>query len=247
MLIVEDLIRSLQWQSFWKHKDQADYPVLEQVKELTKMLDTNKHCSEQFISLTEQVDTLQKDFPEYEKECEEKSEVCQYFGVWLRMVAIIKNAVVSDREDNWNLHAATVEDSMPIFAEFDCINYLRYGSLYLEQIKTLEFTHPELYHRFAKGQWVVQDRRGYFCAVSANMKVEQTIQRVSKGPGGHYVVGATRNAAAVAEFELLFHEIGLIANLFNLLTSNTSMHHKECHLEHSLSSLHLGASHLMKM
>lgn len=65
------------------------------------------------------------------------------------------------------------------------------------------------------------------------MKVEQTIQRVSKGPGGHYVVGATRNAAAMTEFELLFHKIGFIA--INLFTTNTSMHHKECHLEHSLS------------
>jgi len=30
----------------------------------------------------------------------------------------------------------------------------------------------------------------------------------SKGPGGHYVVGTTRNDTAVAEFELLFLEIG---------------------------------------
>ena len=52
------------------------------------------------------------------------------------------------------------------------------------------------------------------------MKVEQTIQRVSKGHGGHYAVGDTRNAAAVAEFELLFHEIGSITSLLDLLVSN---------------------------
>ena len=28
MLIVEDLIRSLQWEMFWHHKDKAAYPVL---------------------------------------------------------------------------------------------------------------------------------------------------------------------------------------------------------------------------
>ena len=38
----------------------------------------------------------------------------------------------------------TVDDSMPIFADCDCINYLRYGSLYLEHIKVWELTHPEL-------------------------------------------------------------------------------------------------------
>jgi hypothetical protein len=68
------------------------------------------------------------------------------------------------------------------------------------------------------------------------MKVEQTIQRVSKGPGGHYVVGATGNATAVAEFELLFHEIGSITSLLNLLTSNHPMSHTECHLQHALST-----------
>ena len=67
------------------------------------------------------------------------------------------------------------------------------------------------------------------------MKVEHTIQRVSKGPGGDYVVGATRNASAVAEFELLFHEIGSITNLLNLLTTNHPMNHTECHLQHALS------------
>ncbi len=233
MLIVEDLIRSLQWMIFWQHKEKEAYPVLDDVKALATTLAANNRCPEQFSSLIEKVEILKRDFQEFEKECEAKSEVCRFFGVWLHMVSVIKNAIVSDREGNWNLLAATVEDSMPIFMEFDGVNYLRYGSLYWEQIKT--YTHPELYRRFAMGQWVVQDRPGFFCAVGADMKVEQTIQRVSKGPGGHYVVGATQNVAAVAEFELLFHEIGLIANLFDVLTSNTSMNHKECRLQHALS------------
>ena len=137
----------------------------------------------------------------------------------------MKNAIASDREGNWNLHAAIVEDAMSIFAECDCINYLRHGSWYIEYTEVQEFTHPELYRRFSVGQWVVQDRPGWFCAVGGDMKVEQTIQRVSKGPGGHYVVGATRNASAVAEIELLFHEIGSILNLLNFLTTNHPMNH----------------------
>ena len=125
---------------------------------------------------------------------------------------------------------------MPILAECDCVNYLRYGSWYLEQIKVLEFTHPELYRRFSMGQWVVQDRPGWFCAVGGDMKVEQTIQRVSNCSGGHYVVGATRNVTSVAEFELLFHEIGSITSLLNYLTSNHPMKHTECHLRHALNT-----------
>ncbi|KAL8620077.1 hypothetical protein ACOMHN_015359 [Nucella lapillus] len=235
MLIVEDLIRSLQWQMFWQHKHQTAYPELEQVQALQTSLAANTRCPDEFETLTGQVEKLHQDFVEFEKECEAKSELCQFFGVWLRMVAVIKNAVVSDREGNWDLYVATVEDSMPIFAEFNCTNYQRYGSWYLEQIKVLEFTHPELYRRFSMGLWVVKDRPGWFCAVGGDMKVKQTIQQVSKGPGGHYVVGATRNAASVAEFELLFHEIGCITNLLNQLTTNHPMNHTDCHLRHALS------------
>ena len=236
MLIVEDVIRSRQWEIFCSQKNKDDYPVLAEIRSLQTMLSKNHHCSNQFQAIIDQVEVLGKDFREFEKECEAKSQLCQFFGVWLQLVVVIKNAVVSEREGNWNLHVATVEDCMPLFAEFDCINYLRHGSWYLEQMKVLEFTHPELYRRFSLGQWVVQDRPGSFCAVGGDMKVEQTIQRVSKGPGGHYTVGASRNAKAVAEFELLFHEIGSITNVLNILTSNESMKHTECQLQHALSA-----------
>ncbi|KAH3705184.1 hypothetical protein DPMN_080250 [Dreissena polymorpha] len=100
----------------------------------------------------------------------------------------------------------------------------------------MEFTHTELY-RFSIGQWVVWDhRKGWFCGVAGDMNVEQTIQRVSKGPGGHYVVRETRNAAAVAEFEILFHEVGYITSCLNFLTTNKPMDHTKCHLQHSLSA-----------
>ena len=90
---------------------------------------------------------------------------------------------------------------MPIFAECNCMNFLCYGSLYLEQVKVLVLTHvPKLYRCVSVGQWVVQDRHGWFCAVGGDIKVEQTIQRVCKDPGGHCALGATHNVNVVAEF-----------------------------------------------
>ncbi|KAH3898504.1 hypothetical protein DPMN_022737 [Dreissena polymorpha] len=100
----------------------------------------------------------------------------------------------------------------------------------------MEFTHPGLHRRFSIGQWVFRDRPGWFCSIAGDVKVEQTIQRVSKGPGGHYVVEETRNSGAVAEFELLLHEIGSITSLLNLLTTNKPMDHTKCHLQHSMSA-----------
>jgi len=70
------------------------------------------------------------------------------------------------------------------------------------------------------------------------MKVQQTIQRVSNGPGGHYVVGATRNATDMAQFKLLFREVGSITRLLNFLTFNHPMSHTQCHVQHALSTTH---------
>jgi len=122
-------------------------------------------------------------------------------------------------------------------SEFGCnwspsSTILRYGSLYLEQTNVLEFTQLELYWRFwvGKTKWVVHDRPWWFCTVWGDMKIEQTIQRVSTGPGGYYVVGATRNAIAMVEW------VRAIV-LLNFLTSNNLMNHTECHLQHALSTI----------
>ena len=71
------------------------------------------------------------------------------------------------------------------------------------------------------------------------MHCKQTIQRVSNCPGRYYVVGATRNVSAVAEFEFLFNEIGCMTNLLSFLTTNHPMNHTACHLKHMLSNTRL--------
>ena len=135
---------------------------------------------------------------------------------------VIKQMVTADREGNWSLHVAAVKASMEILRAFDCINYLRYASWYIERIEVLEVEHPAFFSRFMQGQFVVKDREsGKFSAVSpdhADMKLEQTINRSEKGPGGHVIVGSSGDASIVAEFELLFHEITGITNLLNYLT-----------------------------
>ena len=58
------------------------------------------------------------------------------------------------------------------------------------------------------GQWVVQKNEGTFKAVAGNMKVEKSVQRLSKGPREYYIAGNTRKPVLVTEYELLCHEIG---------------------------------------
>ena len=97
MLIIEHVIRSLQWRSFWKFRNESTYPVLSQVNAIQIALGERKRCPVQFDLLSESINDLHHDFQNYITECESKSELCFFLGKWLKLVGIIKNAVVSDR------------------------------------------------------------------------------------------------------------------------------------------------------
>ena len=128
-----------------------------------------------------------------------------------------------------------MQASMAILRSFDAINYLRYTSWYLERIKVLEFTHPDLYRRFQMGYFVINDRDGaVFSSVSGDMTLEQTQNRFSQGPGGHVIVGKAGDVAAVAEFNILFHEAKSMTNLLHALTNARLMDHLETAIRHDL-------------
>ena len=142
------------------------------------------------------------------------------------IASVIKHIFASDREGNFPLHIAAVEKSLPIFSESDCVNYLRYGSFYLESTRTLEATHPDIFQSFMNGLFVVKDKSlGYFNAVAPDLKLEQTIQKASKGSGG--IVGQVKNISFTTEWQLIFHEIMLISNNFRDKINENSMKHSE--------------------
>ena len=156
--------------------------------------------------------------------------------VFQEMFATIKNLVAADRDGNWNLHVQAVRSAMPIFRSFDAVNYLRYASFYLEKIQVLEITHPTLYDRFNQGYFVVRDNPSvYFSSVAGDLKLEQSINRFSKGQGGYVLAGASGDVSSVSEFELLFHEIIQISNLIDETIGMKTMGHLETSIQHSLS------------
>ena len=143
------------WKAFWDVKSKEDYPVLTELLDLIAKLQKKERCPQLFDSLVVKVDTLHDDFKKFMMEAEEKSELCKYLGVWLKIVAVTKNNITSEREGNWNLHVAVAGDSISIFTEFDCLKYLKSGSWYYERIKVLEFTHPEIFRHFMLGPWAI--------------------------------------------------------------------------------------------
>ena len=230
-LFLDDLITYFQWCAFWSVNKKESYPCIPQLEELKEKLSKNAACADEFNNAIEASQPLYEDFYRFKKEAEEKSEVCEYLSILQHNTSLQKNLLSSEREGKWDLHVATIDDSMPVLREFDCLHYLRNGGYYNESIKALEFTDPWLFRKYQMGHWVIQENPGKFKAVGGDMKMEQGLQCVSKGPGGHYVVGVSGNAAAVAEFELLFHEVGKIASLIAELTGNDALQHLESNVQ----------------
>ena len=77
---------------------------------------------------------LKKDFSIFTEKCKNTLQICYYFEHFLYMVSLLKQLIAADRNGNWESHLQTVQRILPIFSEFDSISYLRYRSLYLEQM-----------------------------------------------------------------------------------------------------------------
>ena len=234
IIIISDMLSALAWGSFWQWLQQQNKvinkDIITSAEKIRSHLIDRERCEEKFVHLKENSDELKKLFDEFIIDCCQKSELCSYLQQFQHIASIIKHIVASDREGNFPLHMASVEKSLPIFSESDCVNYLRYGSFYFESTRTLEVTHPEIFQIFMSGLFVIKEKHsGYFNAVAPDLKLEQTIQKASKSSGG--IVGQVKKLSFTTEWQIIFHEIMLISNNFKEKMNENSM--KNCEISYA--------------
>ena len=92
-----------------------------------------------------------------------------------------------------------------MFLGADAIHYLRYGSFYLETLKSLQYEHPQLFSALAQGDFVIKTERGRSNAVAVDMKLEQTIQRSAKSAGG--IIGKSKTVDYVTKWSIIYHNV----------------------------------------
>ena len=143
--------------------------------------------------------------------------------------------IAADRDGNWLLHAAVVEQLLPVFLEFDSTNYLRYALWYLEKIKVLQEENQYLFQKFVNGHFVIKSKPGKFNSISPDLKLEQTIQRTSKdseGGGGSLVSRKKRRFLL-----LTYHETHLIENVIQELTHSHTISRVEYNIHHEIGNV----------
>ena len=97
-------------------------------------------------------------------ECGSRSEQCMFWNNFLEIVNMIKSLVTADREGDFTLHMKAIQDLCPVFLGCGSLNYQRYATFYLEQLKDLKNKMPELLLSFMKEDFVVKRTEGSFNA-----------------------------------------------------------------------------------
>ena len=86
---------------------------------------------------------------------------------------------------NWKLHLASVVEMLNLFAATGHNNYARSARLYVQTMLQLEETHPTVHEMFDRhGLHSVRRTDKYWCGVSSDQTIEQTMMLSVKGRGG---------------------------------------------------------------
>ena len=238
LTILSDSMTRMKMKAFWKEHPPQNYSdaIVKLERFQLALCDNNKAVSQSSMSdiiECNTVNNLKQDIDRFEKICSESSSQCKYWFNFLKIMNLIRNFIRSERDGDFLLNMKTIQDLLPVFLGCDSLNYLRYGSFYLELLKNVKHTHPELHDSFLKKHFVVKRTSGSFNAVSPDLALEQTIQRSSKS--SHGIIGQTRKQEYAAEWALIYHEVLSITNTFreitnsdkggNTETANASSHH----------------------
>ena len=219
MILLSEAMERLQWSAFFKKLGVEKYvEPLKLLKEMKQEVSAknklrSKELLNSFLGLSGE---LFQDFEEFKKERKAESKTFFYWDRFIEMVRLAKDLVRADREGNWHLHLQSVEAILPYFAAFDSINYLRWCSLYLEDMKKLPKTAPVVHDNFTAGHFIVKRSSIPFSAVAADMCLEQAINRSSKTSGG--IIFNTKQKEFVIRWNIIHHELMAVNETFREVT-----------------------------
>ena len=192
----------LQWEVFFKEGDnvQVHKECLDVLVDLKGKIASSSNESLALFQTFEESSLcleLFRNFDHFTDDANSSNETFKYWDTFIYLIQHIENLVHADRDGYWTLHVQAVQALLPIFAAFDSTNYLRWCSLYLEDIHKLPDTVPDVHQAFMAGKFVVKRTHGRFNAVRADMALEQTINQSQKSAFG--IIGNTRKKKFVGD------------------------------------------------
>ena len=213
--VLAESISRLIFKEFFEDKDMHEHDF--EIQQIALM---RKHVSEkntgQSLIYLNNFASNKKFYNDFRNFLIARSELNENFKYWLSFVKrmeVVYDLLRADREGNWLLHLVAFECSLHQFAAWDCTNYLRWGSVYLEDMRLLQETSKTVYENFMEGSFSIKDGFQKFTAVGGDEKLEQTINLATKRSDS--VIGNARKKHFIAKWDMIYHEMLSLKTLYS--------------------------------
>ena len=187
-------------------KNKADCrPFIDSVTKLREAFTTNEKdvCKVVLNDIENQSSAITEELSELRENGRKESATFGFWDEFIDMVEILLRFIRAEREGIWNLHLDALSDMLPYFFAYDRINYSRWSSVYLADMKSLPRVAKEVHDEFMSGKHPVKRAPGSFNQVWTDLALEQSVNRDSKVKGG--ITSFTQHKEAVNRWFLTSH------------------------------------------
>jgi hypothetical protein len=145
-------------------------------------------CNDTFISSMEdskiiKVMELFENYLNYLRN--ENGPLSSFWMTYIDMVELLIGLIRSNREGNWFLYMACIQQMIPWCFALDKINYARYLSVNYADMSNLADTHPEIITHFKEGGFCVQlGCQNPFSRIPVDQTLEETVNKDTQTSGG---------------------------------------------------------------
>lgn len=129
----------------------VDSHLKESAKQLVEKLssESDETTEVAYISVMEELTEILVFLEEFDVLHEDDATFC-YWRIYMLLVSILLRFTRALREGDWNLFLSSFAEMLPCFAAFDHVNYFRWGTVFLADMKMLQQTAPEVYQGFQR-------------------------------------------------------------------------------------------------
>ena len=103
---------------------------------------------------------------------------------YMRMPDILRKFIKAERTGDWQLHLRSTYEILSYFAASGHNLYAKSAYIYLQSMRKLEETNPEVYEAFVKGHHVSRRSDRFWADLSTDLVIEQVLMRSVKTTGG---------------------------------------------------------------
>ena len=106
------------------------------------------------------------------------SDLVRFWPSYLHLCELALNLIFGTRPGDWELYLACIEEVIPWAFAYDRLNYARYLIPFLNDMRELQSSKPEVYGAFLSGEFSVQmSHTNGFGGNEADKTIENTIHR----------------------------------------------------------------------